>query len=281
MAVKRSLVTRIGKDILSLSPASIIRTALGGWQEGRQSLLDTYQVVSPFSPLKQGAGRRMLKRIPIASLESLGGLAEQVTLDMRFVNVDGATPFRDLLAILALSRRQNPMAVLEFGTFYGSTTTNLALNLPNATIHTIDLPEGSAEAASLVADKPVDDVHLIHGRQLGKSFRGTPLEQRIVQHEGDTANYNYEVIHDPITVFLIDGSHTYEYARSDTLHAFAIAHEESTFLWHDCDESHLGVTTWLVELIAAGLPVFRVKDTSLACMRIDPRDSRVQQVMRS
>ena len=281
MAVKRSLVTRIGKDILSISPASVIRTVLGGWQEGLQSLLDTYQVVSPFSPLKQGAGRRMLKRIPIASLESLGGLAEQVTLDMRFVNVDGATPFRDLLAILALSRHQHPMAVLEFGTFYGSTTANLALNLPNATIHTIDLPGDSAEAVTLVRDNPIDDLHLIHGRQLGKSFRGTPLEQRIVQHEGDTANYNYEVIHDPITVFLIDGSHTYEYARSDTLHAFAIAHQESTFLWHDCDEYHLGVTTWLVELIAAGLPVFRVEDTSLVCMRIDPRDSRVQQVTRS
>lgn len=279
-----SYVVRAGKDILSLSLASLIRMSLGGLQEGRKSLHDTYRAVSPFSPLKEGAGRKMLALIPEVSLESLGALPEQVTLDMRYVDVDGATPFRDLIAILSLAKNQHPAAALEFGTYFGSTTANLALNLPSATIHTIDLPEDGAEAAALIATQPVDDFHLINGRKLGKSFRGTALEQRIVQHQGDTATYDYSVIHDPVTVFLVDGSHTYEYARNDTMHCFELAQEapgECTFLWHDCDCHCLGVTTWLVEMIRAGLPVVRVRDTSLACMRLDVRDPQVQKAVHS
>lgn len=281
MAAAEHYVTRVGKDILSVSLASMIRTSLGGFKEGRQSLADTYRAVSPFSPLKQGAGRKMLERIPVASLEELGGVPDQITLDMRYIDVDGATPFRDLVAILSLAKNQHPRAALEFGTYFGSTTANLALNLPDATIHTIDLPEDSVEAATLIEGQPVDDFHLIQKRKLGKSFRGTPLEQRIVQHQGDTATYDYSVIHDPVTVFLVDGSHTYDYARSDTLRCFALAQGESTFLWHDCDSSCLGVTTWLVEMIRAGLPVVRVQDTSLACMKIDGQDPRVRKVLHS
>ncbi|MEO6910905.1 MAG: class I SAM-dependent methyltransferase [Edaphobacter sp.] len=281
MTAARNPVTQIGKDILSLSLASVIRMSLGGLKEGRKSLKDTYRAVSPFSPLRVGAGRKMLELIPVASLETLGGMPEQITLDMRFVDVDGATPFRDLIAILSLAKSQRPKAVLEFGTYFGSTTANLALNLPEATIHTIDLPEDAVEASALVEGQPVDDFHLIRGRQLGKSFRGTPLEQRIVQHQGDTAKYDYGVIREPVTVFLVDGSHTYEYARSDTMRCFGIARGQSTFMWHDCDQNCLGVTTWLAELIRAGLPVVRVENTSLACMRINARDVRVQKMLRS
>lgn len=279
-----SYVVRAGKDILSLSLASLIRMSLGGLKEGHKSLHDTYRAVSPFSPLKEGKGRKMLALIPEVSLESLGAMPEQITLDMRYVDVDGATPFRDLIAILSLAKNQHPRAALEFGTYFGSTTANLALNLPSATIHTIDLPEDGVEAAALIEGQPVDDIHLIRGRKLGKSFRGTALEQRIVQHQGDTATYDYSVIHDPVTVFLIDGSHTYEYARSDTMRCFSVARGsqgECTFLWHDCDCHCLGVTSWLVEMIRAGLPVVRVRDTSLACMKVDVRDPQVQQAVRS
>jgi hypothetical protein len=279
MTAAGSYVAKVGKDILSLSLASVIRTSLGGFKEGHKSLEDTYRAVSPFSPLKDGPGRKMLEMIPVVSLESLGGMQEQITLDMRFIGVDGATPLRDLIAILSLAKNQHPQAALEIGTYFGSTTVNLALNLPNATIHTIDLPEDEAEAGALVEGQPVDDFHLIRGRKLGKSFRGTPLEQKIVQHQGDTATYDYGLIHDPVSVFLIDGSHTYDYARNDTLRCFALAKGESTFLWHDCDCYHCGVTAWLVEMIRAGLPVVRVLDTSLACMRIDVQDARVQKVL--
>jgi hypothetical protein len=281
MAGRGNLFVRTGKDVLSLSLATVIRTALGGLQDGRESLDGTYRAVSPFSPLKFGVGRKMLGRIPETPLSRFGGVPELVQLDLRYVDVDGSTPYRDLIAILSLAKNQNPQAALEFGTYFGSTTANLALNLPNARIHTIDLPEDSAAASALVKGQPVNDLHLIQGRQLGKSFRGTPQEQRILQHLGDTATYDYSVIQDPVTFFLIDGSHTYDYARSDTLRSFALAQGECSFAWHDCDQFTPGVLKWLLEMIEGGLPVYRIEKTSLACMKINAQDPRVQRFLQS
>jgi hypothetical protein len=281
MGGRNSFLFRTGKGLLSLSVASLIRTVLGGLKQGRQSLDDTYRAVSPFAPLKFGAGLKMLGRVPVAPLSSFGGVPDIVQLDLRYVDVDGSTPYRDLIAILSLAKNQNPRAALEFGTYFGSTTANLSLNLPEATIHTIDLPEDLSEATALVEGKPVNDLHLIKGRQLGKSFRGTAAEQRIVQHLGDTATYDYSLIQGPVSFFLIDGSHTYEYARSDTLRSFALARNECSFLWHDCDEYTPGVLKWLLEMVDAGLPVVRIQNTSLACMKINAQDSRVQRFLNS
>jgi Methyltransferase domain len=281
MAGRSNLLVQTGKGVLSLSLASVIRTALGGLKDGRNSLDDTYRAVSPFSPLKFGAGRKMLEHIPQTPLSRYGGLPEIIQLDLRYVDVDGSTPYRDLIAILSLAKNQNPRAALEFGTYFGSTTANLAMNLPDARIHTIDLPEDASAASALIEGQPVNDLHLIKGRQLGKSFRDTPFEQQIVQHQGDTATYDYSVIQDPVTFFLIDGSHTYEYAKSDTLRSFALARGECTFAWHDCDQYTPGVLQWLLEMIGAGLPVFRIENTSLACMKISAEDPRVQKFLHS
>ena len=181
-----------------------------------------------------------------------------------------------MLAIIALAIAQRPKAALEFGTYYGSTTANLALNLPGARIHTLDLPEETSEAQALVDGKPVDDNHLIRDRQLGKCFRSTPLAAQITQHTGDTATYDYSAIADDVSFFLIDGAHTYEYAKGDTLHSFALGKGSCTFVWHDCDPYHPGVTGWLVEMLGAGLPVTRIRNTSVACMTIDTADPRVR-----
>jgi hypothetical protein len=279
MSPRNGFAARCAKNILSLNVGSIIRGVLGGPKEGLQSLADTYRAVSPFSPLQSGKGEKLLARIPEVPLASLAPIPERLTLDLRYVDVDGATPYRDVLAIIALAVAANPKAALEFGTYYGSTTANLALNLPGAHIHTLDLPEDTEAAAALVEGQPVDDEHLIRGRQLGKSFRGTPLARNITQHQGDTATYDYSSIPDEITFFLIDGSHTYEYAKGDTLHSFRLARGECSVLWHDCDRYHPGVTSWLGEMIQAGLPVVRVENTSLAYLKIDASEARVQQLI--
>lgn len=279
LVAKDNFIVRTGKGILSFSLASVIRTALGGLNEGGESLRDTYRAVAPFYPLKYGAGRKILALIPAVPLTYFGEVQEPMTMDLRYVDVDGTTPFRDLVAILSLAKLQQPKAALEFGTYFGSTTANLAMNLPDARIHTIDLPEDDTAASALVEGRPIDDLHLIKGRQLGKAFRGTPLEQRIVQHQGDTATYDYSVIQDPVSFVLVDGSHTYDYARSDTLRAFSVAKGECTFLWHDCDEFNPGVLKWLVEMIRAGLPVVRIEHTVLACMKIDAQDARILKLM--
>ena len=217
-----SFLATTAKTILSLNLGTVVRTMLGGFEQGRQSLEKTYEACAPFSPIKYGRGQKLYDRVPDVPLHTLAPVPETLTLDLRYVDVYGSMPYRDVLAILALAVAQRPKAALEFGTYFGSTTANLALNLPEARIHTLDLPEESSEAEALVNGQPVDDNHLIQGRQLGKCFRATPLAARIVQHAGDTATYDYSCIVDEVTFFVIDGAHTYEYAKSDTLKSFAV-----------------------------------------------------------
>jgi hypothetical protein len=119
----------------------VIRTLLGGAKEGIQSLRDTYRAVAPFSPLREGEGRRLLAKIPEVELSEAAPLPEAMVVDMRYMGIDGATPFEDVAAILALAIARQPTALLEIGTFWGSTTVNFARNLPLARVHTIDLPE--------------------------------------------------------------------------------------------------------------------------------------------
>ncbi len=265
------------KGMVSLSAASVIRAMRLGPGAGKKSLEDTYHAVDPFSWLERMPERTMLRRIPEARLGDIVAWPEKIVLDPRYIDVSGSTPLDDIVAILALAIAQRPRAVLEFGTFWGSATFNLAQNLPEATIHTIDLPPENSAAQALIEGRPVDDLHLIASRELGKAFRGTPEGQRVVQHFGDTAAYDYSVIPDELSFFLVDGSHTYEYAKSDTLRAFALARGHATIAWHDCDASHPGVTRWLGELLDAGLPVQRVAGTVVACLKFSGEDERLKR----
>lgn len=238
----RAVILSTMKAALALSGASLIRGLRCGPQAGKKSLEDAYDAIDPFSAGERRSERLLLRRIPEKLLTEVVPWPEKMELDLRFTEVNGSTPVSDIVTILALAMAQQPEAVLEFGTFCGSATANLARNLQQATIHTIDLPPDPIDARSLTQGKPVDDRHLIESRQLGVAFLGTPLEQRIVQHFGDTAEYDYSVIGFWVSVFLIDGSHTYEYAKNDTLKAFALARGETMFIWHDCDEIHPGIT---------------------------------------
>ena len=267
------------KVMLAMSGANVIRGLRHGPRGFRKSLEDSYHAADPFSAVARRPERVSLRRIPEVGLAEIAAWPAEIALDLRYTEVSGSTPIRDILAVLALAMARQPRAVVEFGTFWGSATLNLARNLPNATIHTIDLPPDPATAQALTEGKPVDDVYLIESRQLGKAFRGTPVEERIVQHLGDTAAYDYSVIEDGPSFFLIDGSHTYAYAKSDTLRAFALAEGESTFLWHDCDEGHPGVTRWLGELLDAGLPVRRIAETVVGCLIVDAGDQRLRRFL--
>ncbi len=265
------------KAMLALNGASLIRTLRYGPRSLKGSLEASYHAIDPFGTAERRPERRLLRRIPEAPIDAVAEWPAEIVLDLRYTEVTGSTPIRDLLTVLALAIERQPQGVLEFGTFWGSATLNLARNLPDAVIHTIDLPPDPSAAQALTSGQPVDDVYLIESRQLGRAFRGSAVEGRIVQHLGDTATYDYGVIRDELSFFLIDGSHTYEYAKSDTLRAFGLAKGESTLVWHDCDEAHPGVTRWLGELLDAGLPVQRIADTVVACLVVREGDERLQR----
>ena len=199
-----------------------------------------------------------LRRLPLVSLTEVLRSRPIIRVDGTYTYVDGSLPWFDLVALLGIAVDRDPQSLVEIGTLHGHTTRLLAINLPNAQINTIDLPE---EPDLDQSPLPKDDFHLIRGRRLGQEFRSDSSIRNVTQLLGDTAAMPFP----KAELFYIDGSHTYEYVKNDTLKAMAID-EAKTIVWHDCDQYHPGVTRWLREMVDMGNPVKRIKDTNLAVL---------------
>jgi hypothetical protein len=172
---------------------------------------------------------------------------------------DGMLPDDQAVALLSILAVEAPREVLEIGTFMGHTTRRMAETLPDATIHTVDLPEGFSAQAGL----PKDDFHLIARRDVGREYRGQSCESRIRQHLADTATWDFRDAGQP-TFFFIDGSHTYEHCQHDSAMCFDLCGGRGVFLWHDCDDPHPDVVRALSKWRDLGRDVRRIAGTPLA-----------------
>lgn len=179
----------------------------------------------------------------------------------------------DILSLCLACKLLEPKVYFEIGTLNGFTAYHAALNSPeSARIYTLDLPpEGAGEVALHVT--AIDEAHIKSNRKVEKLlFEGTPEEARITRLFGDSASFDYSPYHGQVDVFFIDGAHSYEYVRSDTLKALDCCHPGSMILWHDFGRVGVnGVSRWLHELKAAGGPVHVVPGASLAHMLV-PKD---------
>lgn len=206
---------------------------------------------------------QQLLKIPSVPLSDLLGDAKaDVCLSIQKYG-DSLLPYEQAIALLAMAVVAAPKAVLEIGTFMGHTTRLLAMNLPDAIIHTVDLPLDFVPEQDNVKEKKKDDFHLIAKRQVGREYRGTPFEARVRQHFVDTATWDFKAAAGA-TFFFIDGSHTYDYCKNDSDRCYQLCGGKGVFLWHDCDEAHPGVVKALLEWRALGRNVVRIEGTPIA-----------------
>ena len=203
-----------------------------------------------------------LKRIPQVALCEIVG-KPVIRVDGSYSYVDGSLPWNDIVALMSLLVDRSPRSVVEIGTFNGYTTRLMALNLPEAEIHTIDLPEDYGDNST---GMPKDDWHLISVRRVGREYLADRSVKNVRQHFGDTA----ELVFPRAEAFFIDGAHTYAYVRNDTEKALACP-EARLLVWHDCNMDHPDVTRWLNEMIHSGYPVRRVRGTNLATLDLPGR----------
>jgi Methyltransferase domain len=262
---------KIAKGLLALNLASAIRLARFGVMDAKSRLWAAYNSIDPFGApgMTRGAdlarNKATLARIPEVQLTSIVSGRPIVKVESTYSYHPGSLPWCDILALLAVLVDRAPRTVLEIGTFNGHTTRLLALNMPSATIHTVDLPE-DYDVASEGSSMPKDDFHLIKARKVGSEHRSDPSIINVVQHFGDTATWDFGLA-EGATFYYIDGAHTHEYARNDTEKALAAARgRDATLLWHDVDQDHSGVLTWLDEMLSQGHPVKRIQGTHLAIM---------------
>jgi hypothetical protein len=155
--------------------------------------------------------------------------------------------------------------IVEIGTFDGRTTINLALNAPaGSPIFTLDLPPDQPTLFRLEAgerqyvDKPLAGARFTQcPPSLSSSAR------RITQLFADSATFDWSSHHGKAGLVFVDGSHAYDYARTDSTTAMQLVVAGGAVLWHDYGVWE-GVTRALEELERTlNLGLRHVRGTSL------------------
>ena len=137
----------------------------------------------------------------------------------------------EVVVLAAMVRKLKPLRILEIGTFEGNTTVNLIANAPSdARMVTVDLPpDWDGEYAQRV---PSIHQNAAVGVQIGRQFLDSPYSDRVTQVFEDSGTFDW-TSHAPYDFILIDGCHTYEYARSDTRNALKVLRAGGLIVWHD------------------------------------------------
>lgn len=198
------------------------------------------------------------------SVADVFGLKE----DIRLTSVESADNWLtwgpsfaiDIVNLCLLCRAIQPKIIFEIGTFHGYTTLHLASNSPeDATVYTLDLDPGSNTSL------PVSfiDQSVIEQRMNSCLFSGREEATKIRRLYGDSAKFDFSPYAGKVDLFFIDGSHSYEYVKSDTLNALKCCHKGSAIAWHDYGRPEFGVSKYLSEL-AKELHIHIVPGGSLA-----------------
>ena len=207
--------------------------------------------------------------IPTVSLADMVG-CEPIEL-MDFAGRNGNVTLAELSALCASVRRSKPATLLEIGTFDGNTTLQLALNSPeDARVFTLDLPSDPASAESTL--EPDDLRYITDQVKLERKYERHPVGAKVTQWIGDSATFDFEAalgVGTPkmraIDWAFIDGSHSYDYVRSDTERLMPLLAEDGVICWHDYRPVWPGVIAWLDEF-SEQYPLRRLEGSSLVIL---------------
>ena len=253
------------KAALALNLAGIVRALRFGVRHGGHKLVKAFDAIDPFGTESGFPDETIaqLASLPVKRLDQLVPASHLLTVDSGYQFIDGALRLDELTVLLSLLRDAAPKMVFEIGTYFGSTTKAMALNVPDAHVHTLDLPPGFNPEGASNGGIPMDDFHLIRQRRVGYAFTSDPAINNVTQHFGDSAVWDYSPVQGAAFVF-IDGSHTYEYVKADTANCLAVCAPKARIVWHDVEEGHPGVVRFLDEFRRCGNDLCRIERTSLA-----------------
>jgi predicted O-methyltransferase YrrM len=171
--------------------------------------------------------------LPVIALEDVADDREPIVLrDVR--HAMGNVDLVELQILARLVRVRQPRVVLEIGTFDGRSTLNLAANAPaDARVFTLDLPPDSEQTAAFRLDDA--ERRYVRKRESGARVHESDVAHKVTQLYGDSATFDFRSVAGPGVDFVfVDGSHTYNYARADSLTAISLLRDgRGTIVWHD------------------------------------------------
>ena len=177
----------------------------------------------------------------------------------------------DIISLCLICKIINPKIVFEIGTLNGYTALHFALNTANdAKIFTLDLPK-NFESSMELKTTIVDDYHV--KASLGSRYYcfedNDIANKKITCLFGDSATFDFSPYYGKVDFFFIDGAHSYEYVKSDTMNALECVKKGSVIAWHDFGRAGVnGVSKWVSEL-AKSHQIFVIPGGSLAYMVVD------------
>ena len=183
---------------------------------------------------------------PIIPRKAFIELIEEMNLDdfmtinfkcLRFVS--GNISLTELFHIAMTVSLFSPNWIMEFGTFNGRTTLNMAINNESANIITIDLPKNQVNRTRFpLESKGTNEMQLDETGYVGlkgKLWKGQSedITQRITQVWSDTAKVKFDQFKDKIDFLFIDASHTYENCKNDSYNGHKVIKDHGIIFWHD------------------------------------------------
>lgn len=168
----------------------------------------------------------------------------------------------DIVSLCMIVQLARPGRIFETGTLNGYTALHFAANAPEAEVFTLDLPANGSVALNTTIGDDRFVAESLKGRRL---YEGRAESSRIHALYGDSASFDYSPFYGNIDFFFIDGSHSYEYVKNDTLKAMDCCHAGSVIAWHDYGRRGVnGVSRWLHEFSRSRFQLYRVPNGSLA-----------------
>ncbi len=189
---------------------------------------------------------------------------------LRLVETDkaqGNVSLAEVVILAKLAGGVNPgEEIIEIGTFDGRTSLNMAVNSPESSpLFTLDLPWGDETAF----DVEEHEKAFINKPQPGSRFLASnePSAKKITQLLGDSATFDWSDHFGKAGMVFVDGSHAYDYAKTDSETAMKLIRPNGTIIWHDYGVWE-GVTRALEEIEAEKkLGLKHIRGTSLVIWR--------------
>lgn len=190
-------------------------------------------------------------------------------LYLNFENQYGNINFIESVVLSYLVQCKAPLRIFEIGTFDGFSTYHLAKNAPTAgTVYTLNLPEDATmqdylNSYSLMQLREDDNTHRLNRlRGIGRVYKTSDVANRVVQLIGNSLSFDYRPFLDTIDLCFVDGGHSCQHVKSDTINALSLLRRGGILVWHDYNNQHKEVCCYLNKL-ACTLKLYHVLNTRL------------------
>jgi len=171
----------------------------------------------------------------------------------------GSLTLLETMLLITAARVVKAEKAFEFGTFLGSTTLNLALNVAGE-VTTLDLEK--ALETQHADDAPLTAMHF---QAAALDFEGSPAADRIRTLAGNSVTFDFTPFRRSFDLVFIDGGHDRETVESDTRNAFDLVRldKPSCVLWHDYRNAIYPELTEYLDELSAERELVHLEDTML------------------